>query len=74
VAVPLAVGLWTLRLGFDPRGMWATQVPSGGWLVGIAPNDIPLPLYAVAIARDGVVEKERKPEWRKQVDTAYTRP
>ncbi len=48
---------------FDLRSMHSgLQAALGLWLVGVAANYVPLLIYAVVIARSGMVEKEGRPE------------
>jgi hypothetical protein len=62
IALPLILGLLSIRAGFigPVQSWWETAL--GLWLVGIAANYVPLLIYAVAIARDGTVKQEGQPE------------
>ncbi len=62
VAIPLILGLISIRavvLGLVQSG-WATVF--GFWLIGIAANYVPLLIYAVVIVRSGTVKEEGQPE------------
>ena len=62
IALPLILGLLSIRAGFigPVQSWWETAL--GLWLVGIAANYVPLLIYAVAIARGGTVKQEGQPE------------
>ncbi len=62
IALPLMLGLLSIRpamIGLVQPG-WATVL--GLWLVGIAANYVPLLIYAIAIARGGTAQQEGQPE------------
>jgi hypothetical protein len=63
VALPLALGLWSLRPHLASRphsGGWPLAL--GLWLITIAANYVPLFLHALSLARSGAVEREGRPE------------
>jgi hypothetical protein len=62
VALPLALGIVSLRAGLTAPTPSVWQVGLGIWLVTIALNYIPLLLHAVSLARSGMVKEEGEPE------------
>jgi hypothetical protein len=62
IALPLVLGLFSIRAGLfaGAPSWWETAL--GLWLVGIAANYVPLLIYAVAIARGRTVKQEGQSE------------
>ena len=62
IALPLILGLFSIRAGFlgPVQSWWETAL--GLWLVGISANYVPLFIYAVAIVRGGTVKQEGQAE------------
>ena len=62
IALPLILGLFSLRAGLVSavQSWWETAL--GLWLVGIAANYVPLLIYAVAIVRGGTMKQEGQAE------------
>jgi hypothetical protein len=60
VLLPFALGLWSIRVGWQAHGIWQAVV--GAWLMSISANYVPLFLYASSIMRAGTVEREGRAE------------
>jgi hypothetical protein len=62
VLLPLILGLISIRSGFIRLVPSVWEAALGIWLVTIAPNYIPLFIYAILLAKAGTVEEEGRPE------------
>jgi hypothetical protein len=62
IALPLILGLSSIRAGLFGVARAGWELTLGFWLVSVAANYVPLFIYAVLIARGGTVQEEGQPE------------
>jgi hypothetical protein len=62
VALPLVLGVLSIRSGLLGPARSGWEAALGFWLIGIAANYVPLLIYSLLIARAGSAKQEGQPE------------